>query len=356
MPSSGVFERALARFKALPFDERAALLPEPPKPKPAAMRDPDAGIVRWTTRERALMAAGVDLLRKEDGFGDVPLADLYIKAQGMILPADRQRSEAAIRHTTYGKNASLQRHHDEGIADAWKFPDTANPFRLPPAEIATAPAPAPAPAPAAPEAAPADMPGAVVLFGHTMMSALDALLRVRDAQMAQDVARSIAEQTATLSERIGPLVQSLLQVQVDHIAAEVTGRVREMLLEQLGGPSTGLPTAASAEAPTEPATPPRGPVLRIDVIGHVEPEWKQRIRDATGHGDEVHFIDRELAGDFSPHRGRHLVVMQYGRLPRTLTKKLEATGVKAVMVRNAAGHVLRAVQDLKARAAAPTLQ
>jgi len=370
-PSSAAYATAVERFGALTPKQRAALLPtsDAPAGEPAQSTTktppPDSAGARWTGRERALMAAGVNLLRKEPGHESLPLHTLYIKAQGMILPADRQRSEAGIKQAGYSKERLLQKQHDEGVQDAWKYPETSNPFRAAPApEVVSAAAAAPVEVPAA--VAPASTLGdAAVLFGTTMMTALDALLKTRDTQLAQtvteQVARLTAEQTESLVERMGQTVQDLLQVQITHIASQVTQGLRTVLLDVVGGPATTPATPPAAEVPPTPpaaqtngATAPKG--LRVDVLGTMPSEWMQRIRDAASPNDEVRFVDFGSANIFAPHRGRHLIVMAQGKMPRALQKKCEAAGVTPISVRDGGGHVLRVLQDLKGGAAGATLQ
>ena len=372
-PSNGGFEAAVARFKALPSAERAALSPAPPPPAPPAAPKPatrgapaGAEMVRWTSRERAVMAAGVALLKQEPGHGELPLYDLYIKAQDMVLPTDRRRNPKSIKQSHYADRGLLLRQHNEALDNGWQFPDTKNPFGLPTSsEVVIAPAPAP-PSEDLPKLGASAMNEAVILFGNTMMAALEKLLMTRDAQMAQQVTQTVAEQaarisaeqTAVLSERIGRSVQELLQVQVGHIAAEVSKGLRAVLIEELGGGPSTAPAAPSAAPQASTPPPPASSAatgragLRVDVIGTMAPEWMQRIRDAAGEGDEIRFVDFGSARDFAPHRGRHLIVMAQGRMPRVLQKKCEAAGVTPISVRDAAGHVLRAVEDLKASAAA----
>lgn len=370
-PSNGGFDAAVARFKALPAAERATYSPAPPpaaSPKAVPPKaELEAGNVRWTSRERALMAADVELLRREPGYTELLLQHLYIKAQPMILPADRQRAEGGIKQSAYA--GQLQRAHEDGLANGWQYPETQDPFRLgTTATPAAAPAPVdPVPEPPAPlpESEPSEIAAAVAAFGASMMDGLARLLTARDASLSQQMSeqasqhmttqaqalQSVVEQVTTLPDRIGPLVAELLQTQVARVAEEVTQRVRAMLLEELGGPSTPSPPATSSPAPTQAANGPRERVLRIDVLGTVAPDWMARIREAISEADELRFIDFDSAREFAPHRGRHLILMQQGKIPRVLQQKLEATGVKPLVVRDAGGHVLRAVQDLKSGAA-----
>jgi len=376
-PSNGGFDAAVARFKALPAAERATYSPAPPPPPAASPKavppkaELEVGNVRWTSRERALMAAGVELLRREPGYTELLLQHLYIKAQPMILPADRQRAEGGIKQSAYA--GQLQRAHEDGLACGWQFPETKDPFRLgttarpvvAPAPVEPAPEPAAPPAVVAPESAPSEIAAAVAAFGASMMDGLARLLTARDASLSQQLSaqtsqhlttqaqalHSVVEQITTLPDRIGPLVAELLQTQVARVAEEVTQRVRAMLLEELGGPSTPSPPATSPPAPTQAANGSRERVLRIDVLGTVAPDWMARIREAISEADELRFVDFDSAREFAPHRGRHLILMQQGKIPRVLQQKLEATGVKPLVVRDAGGHVLRAVQDLKSGAA-----
>jgi hypothetical protein len=359
-PSVATFEKAVAAFKSLSAADRAALVKQPPAPRTAAAAPeadaPRKGLVKWTARERAIMAAAVQQLKQEEGHGGMKLHDLYIKAQRMVLPADRLRGEGGIKGASY--SGLLKRDHDEGIAAAWQFPETKDPYRLHPLAAVAAPAPAPAPTPT--EAATDElvklganpMNAAVILFGSTMMTALEDLLKARDAQQAEAMAQRLAESAAAQHERIGQVVQDLLQVQVGYIAAEVSKGLRAVLLEELGAPSA-KPAPAPAPASVASAPPPG---LRIDVLGTIDVEWRKRIKDATTGNDELRFYDFSEAGDFAPHRGRHLIVTQEGKLPRALQKKIETTGIKPVYVRAAGGHVLRAVQDLKGGAGSATLQ
>jgi hypothetical protein len=376
-PSNGSWDRAVTAFRKLDVAERGALLgkdaqqrvPAPP-PKPKAqdfMPASDAGLVRWTARERAHMAAAVNLLRKEPEHAGLSLAELYIKAQRMTLPADRQRSEAGIKQAMYAKGSILRRQHDEGVQAGWQWPETKDPFRSGAAAPTAAPASTEAPAAPAPAAsAPAALqdPGiasAASAFGTTMMQALETLLAARDQQVMLQLTDRLAAATSTLQERTGLMVQELLQVQIGHIATEVGKSLRDVLLAELGqGPAPAPAPASAAPAPSSPANgthapPPAAPGLRIDIIGTMDPEWVQRIRDAAP-GDEVRIFDFAAGRDYAPHRGRHLIVMQQGKLPRSLQAKLTTSGAKPVFVRDAAGHVLRAVQDIKGSAAGATLQ
>lgn len=375
-PSNGAFDRAHYRLLDMSPAERAALVVDKRKHAPAVSAKPPAteakateGGIRWTTRERAVMAAAVSQVKADPAFDGATLAQLYIAAQRLALPADRQRREYGIRQAA--TSGLLLRQHEEGVRDGWKYPDAKDPLRR--AELAAEVTPPAPPAAPAAVAAPAivdagapplsDLAGAVALFGSSMMSALERLLVARDEHVAGQMARRLAESTASLHERIGPMVQELLQVQVSHITHEVTERFRAVLHEELGG-GAPAPAIAAPAAPVQapPPTPPQAasidrleaPGLRIDVLGTIEAEWMQRIRDIVGAGDEVRFFAFEAAREFAPHRGRHLIVMQQGKLPRVLQRKLEATGVAPVLVRDAAGHVLRAVQELKG--AAVTLQ
>jgi hypothetical protein len=304
-------------------------------------------------------------------------ADALEKAQRKVLPRSRQRDRLALGKLCTPSNGG----YDRALAQFKALPK-AERAAMSPAPPAPAPASAKADAEGpvrwttreramvtsasavevaavAPEPAPAGIDAAVALFGQSMMAALGQLLQARDAlmvgQVVHQVVQSVAERTEALPERIGPLVQELLQAQIGQVAEEVTRRVRAMLVEELGGPSSSSPPPAPSQAPGEASAPLRAPVLRIDVLGTIAADWMQRIREAMGEGDELRFVDFASARDFSPHRGRHLILMQQGKIPRVLQQKLEATGVKPMVVRDAGGHVLRAVQDLKGGAAA-TLQ
>ncbi len=352
-PSGGMFDAARERVSAMsPADRAALLVGAQANLEAESTAAPGA---RWTARERALMASAVQLLRSERAMQGMSLAELYIRAQRMTLPADRQRSESGIKQGSYA--GLLARQHAEGLQSAWQYPETKDPLRgrpaAPPAEPRQTAAAAYGVSPA-PVSESTRMAGD---FVTATLSALERLLVARDAQMAEQMSKRQAASTdgllAALPERIGPMVQELLQVQIGHIAAAVTDGFRRVLLEELGGPGSApapAPAPASVDvAPTNGSAPAsRG--LRVDVLGTMDPEWVQRIRDATDEGDDLRFYPFDAAAEFAPHRGRTLLLMQQGKLPRVLQKKLEATGVQPVLVRDAGGHVLRAVQELKNRA------
>ena len=386
-PSNGSWDRFHLAFHKLGPEAQARLVgkasgqaapPAPPAP-PAGTEEEASGWVRWTARERAIMAAAVEHLRGEPG-NENPrmLAQLYIKAQRMVLPADRQRSPDGIKQSMNPKKGFiLRQQHDAGLRDAWQFPETQSPFRAPPPAEALAPPPAPAAAAAAPpapspapsEPAPAPEPfswsasSAAVLFGTVVTQAMEQLLQARDAHVMHQLTQRLLQASDGLHERTGLMVQELLKVQVGVIAAEVASAMRAVLIAELGAPApvaSPAPPAAAAQAPA-PAPAPLGngahtPGLRIDILGTMDAGWAQRIRQATSDADELRIFDFAQAKDYAPHRGRHLIVMQQGKLPRGLQAKLEASGTEPLFVRDAAGQVLRAVQDLKGVAHGAALQ
>jgi hypothetical protein len=197
------------------------------------------------------------------------------------------------------------------------------------------------------------MKAAVMSYGSTMMRALDELLAVRDAHLAAQMSQNLAEAAAAQYERVGQTMQDLLRVQLDVITQRVGESLRAVLLDELGG-SSKAPAPAPAPATNGHAVvhaaPPPAPAVRgmkLDIIGAIDDEWRKRIREAVTDADELRFIQPEHAGDFSPHTGHTVIWMQQGKLPRVLQKKLETIKLKPMLVRNAAGHVLRAIEDLK---------
>jgi hypothetical protein len=377
----------VAKFNAMPAAQRAALQgqrlvnerPEPLaggepisrrgnnfdrwaiKPITAAQRRyGGAGLLRWTQREKALLARMVQHYRQ---FGvRASLYLMFAAAQELVIPVDRRRSMTSLRRDAVGRRtgdkARLQTILDEGLAALWTVKDIPfdppyPPGQKPPADPAAPaqaaetpiPAPIPSPTPLSPPEPPLQAPtgsslaDATRAFGQTMMGALDTLLQRHAALMQQQIAQQLGTQMAGIGTQVAALVE--------HGMREA---VRQMIERELGGPVAPLQAQQPDDHPQPQLHDDDGTAaarwrLKVDVIGLDDGSVCQRVRQAFNGDTDIRFIAPDDKR-FQPVRGRY-VVLVYSRVPHRLTHTIQAAGLEPIYTKPAAAQVIATIGKLR---------
>lgn len=385
---------------ALPPVSIAAATPAPAVPaagripyssieiKPFPQRPPMTKTI-WTTREKALLARSFDSIDPQSA---TPVRVAYAAMQ-IALPSDRWKPLQSFADLhTHKKLLPLL---DEGRRLKWTLPaDSA------PAQAAALLAPAEHPRPAVsfqvphnPENEPheASMRGQLLETARRLADGMQAIEAAQTPQATQAPAIPSASLgaaaeafAATMAQALEKLLQASAAATLDAldgklsaiaqnigngIAAQIERGLRQTVVDtmaaELGGPVKAPAIAAAPELssappaapvpPPEPAAraaepppapePPRLPQLRVDVVGFPTPNLGHLVKQQCAKDIDFRFYDPDVAGGYSPHRGRE-VIMMVDRIPHRLKDKIKSAGVTPVYVKGTVGHVVHAVDEL----------
>ena len=355
--------------------------PAPPRKKLDEGRN-YKGNFRWTTLEKAKIVRMVKWFQ-EHGV-TTSLGRMMVEAQELVLPPDRRRAVAGIMQANHG--GGNVRTFADGEANLWLLKDV--PFNppIPPGAEATEAAsdestpPPPSSDSAMPLAGPESIiPGSnasAVTLPHTDAPALAPTGTLREAMNA-----AVAEFGDTLREAMDKLllthtaiVVHQLQGRIEATARQtaqemaalietgIAGKLRGVLLEELGGPSTtpprepadpGKATATPVYAPPppeEPAAPaeaaPKSRQLKVDVVGLNTPALEELVRKGFGPEVDLRFFDPDSSGSYAPHKGRECIMVTH-RIPHALKDKIRAAKVEPLYVKPTVGHVVHAIEELQ---------
>jgi hypothetical protein len=362
-PSSSSAAKYIAEARALPKEELEAIAPPPAPRKPPAPRVKlDEGrdysrpghLIKWTTLEKARVARQVKAW--QDAGDQRALSRLIIEAQELVLDADRRRPIGSI-HVGAAKKTN-DRLMVDGLANQWLIkdepaapPPRAEPEPEPQAQETAQESAAPvlATTPPAPERS--RLSEAARVFGDTVMSALDVLLRVH----TEELLRGVEARVATVAQEIGLSVAA----QIERGMRDTVHKIVEL---ELGGP-VASPTPTGETPPPvlggktafefiDPAlVEPKPARLRVDVVGLVGNNIDE-VRRAFNGTTDLRFIDPDQLNAWAPHRGRH-VVCAVKWIPHKAKSKLRSVGMKPINVTGSVGTVIHAIEELHRSAGVP---
>lgn len=357
--------RFLDEARALPPETRDEIAPPPPPRKaPAPRKKLDEGRdygdpahpVKWTTREKALIARQVDTWRKA---GDKrKLSRLVIEAQEVVLPRDRRRSIVGIQVAT--AKGIMARLIDEGRQNQWLLdqhpaeaaPEAEQQQPAEPQHVEPTNRPVEAAnedaAPIPPTESQRALSEAARAFGDTVMQALDTLLAVHTETVMREVyakmSAAMSAQAAATSEQIATQIAAM----IERGMRETVHKIVEAELGPVASPTEPGSASTPHEPPAQPAASTaeaRPSRLRVDVVGLTNGSMEQQVRQAiNGHAD-LRFFDPDIKGGYVPHRGRHCIMVTQ-RVPHSLKHKIKAAGVQPIYVKSTTGHVIHAIEEL----------
>ncbi len=321
-------------------------------------------VVRWTSNEWALIARAAKWVSEQSP--NLALPRQVNEAQVWTLQPHRLRPYSAIAqsyHTRQDGQRVLVRKLAEGLERGWTINTV--PFNPPGSEPEKKEELAPPPVVAEPvsqddSAAVAPVPTqpfpttggalpssslteAAKVFGVTMMQALDTLL----VSHSQHLLGQVNERVSAMAHDMGAQVAAMIE-------GAMRRTVHSMVEQELGGPVS--PPAAPADEPapringtiTLPGEEARRKRVKIDVVGF-DPQQYAPIVNGFIDNDavDVRFIDAEHKTTYSPHRGRHLIMLA-DRISHTLKAKILAAGIKPVYIpRATAYHITHAIEELQ---------
>lgn len=360
--ASAQANKYIAQVRALPKEALEALAPPPaPRKAPPPRKKLDDGrpdygklngVVRWTTLEKARIARQVK--QWQDAGDKRVLARLIIEAQELVLPVERRRSAGSI-----GAGAGVAGHNDQmmvdGLKNVWLIKDEpAAPPAVEP-ELPEVEAQETAQEPAAPVLATTPpAPGhsrlseAARVFGDTVMSALDVLLRVH----AEELMHGVESRIASVAKDIGLSVAA-------QIEQGMRKTVHQIVEVELGGPVASPPATGEAPAPVAKAKAPRvafefapeqpaqapGKIV-VDVFAF-PPQLSDmgRVRRSFNGSLDLQFINPDNAEKYTPREGGHVILLT-NRIPPAARHSIEKAGIEPLLVKPTANHVIHAIEEL----------
>lgn len=312
------------------------------------------GIVRWTSREWALIARAAKWVSEHSP--GLSLAKQVNEAQVWTLPPDRLRSYGAIVQSFNARSKGqrvLALKLAEGLNNQWTIDKV--PFAPPGEQAKEAEELAPPPAvvgqspeadiltTAAPEAGWA-LPSpllteAAQAFGKTMMQALDTLL----ASHSRHVLDQVNTRIGTLAHETGAQVAAMIE-------AAMRKTVHSMVEQELG-PVSPPASPANEPAPIEAApipgeTPPRKR-LKIDVVGSINPPVRTLVRDQySGTDIDIRFFEGGHRERYTPDPARHCIFVSK-RASHGLFDKLKKYRIQPIYVEPSASYITHAIDELQ---------
>lgn len=294
------------------------------------------GVVRWTTRELALLAREIDTMGAER-----PLHRRVIEAQDKVLPAGRRRPHESIEKASYPSarpGAQLHVIIQRGRENIWTLPEVAKQEPVVAgaeafdAAASTYKASVETSAPAAP---PRALSALAQGFAQTLAEAFDVLLASHMQQVMQAFENKLASATEAMGMSIAREIQASL------------GRAVHATLEaELGGPLPSPqiePQGDKPDGPIATPTPEAAKALRVDVVGLTGS--KERVWQAfEGQNIEVRFVEVDKVKSATL---RSPAIMCAHRISHSVIERARAQGVEFVRVNGSHEAVIDAIQQIK---------
>jgi hypothetical protein len=277
----------------------------------------------------------------------------------LVIPPERRRSAGSIQ-TGVGKynDQTLA----DGLANLWLV-EQEEQAKTSPAAEPEAPAQEAAQEPAAPVLATTPpvpersrLSEAAKVFGDTVMSALDVLLRVH----TEELMRGVETRVAALSQDIGLSVAALIE-------QGMRNTVHKIVEAELGGPVAPPTPTGEAPAPVPqdkaprvafefvetPPAPPPAEKLKVDVFAF-PPQLSNmgNVRRSFNGSLDLMFINPDNADKYVPRDGGHVILLTE-RIPRAARNSIEKAGIDPLIVKATPGHVIHAIEELHRAAGVP---
>lgn len=318
-----------------------ATKPEPaPRAAPAPAPADAPSKVYWVKSEWARVAKAVKAA--QDAGDTRSLPQLYAECNLAVLPRERWRPSANGFYRA-ASDGTLQKFHEQGLADAWLLPPDPEPVAEAPAPEPTKTASEPLPAIVATVAPPmpfAPVGEALAAFGATLSQAVGVLLQAQ----AQATIQTLDAKLSEIAQHVGASI-------AEQIERGLRQTVLDTIAQELGGPVAAPAPAPAPAAEVEAESVKR---LKVDVVG-VPPgasEMIAKIKSAFNGHTDLRIIDADTYGNYAPHRGRHCIFL-INSAPHGLKDKVRAAGVKPLWVKATAGHVIHAIEELHRSAGVP---
>jgi hypothetical protein len=388
------YNEAYRRFRdeavaAIPPEVKALATTKPARRKPEPKPKMDEGrnysrpgrAVRWTTREKALVARQITKMREA---GDErALSRLLIEAQDVVLPEDRRRPVASIQA---GVGANNDKTLAEGMQNIWLLePEAPTAPPTPPAppdiELNLEPGDTAPPqaeplvfrtdgvdkTPRLPVALERGFSEAAQAFGNVVMGAFDTMLAKHTDVLLSHVYEKLSAQAAQTGAMIAAMIERGMR---DTVHKLVEAELGPVVTHGPTGPAAAPVAPAAPSAPAAPAAPSVAvadtseghdngmmvpgpgfgaevkPKVRVDVVGFAnEPDFVKHVTTAINGSADVRFFNLDRHS-YAPHRGNHCIMLALQKVPHAVKAKLRSAGVEPIYVKNSPHQVIHAVEEL----------
>lgn len=379
---------------------RAAKAPKPQKPAkeprykmPEPPKREDGTLVRWTSREWALIARSARWVAERQP--ELPLYAQVAEAQAWTLPVDRQRAVTGITQSFYARGGTwLAQQLKEGLDHGWTINTV--PFTPPgsvpeprgimpelpslkaererlaaeatattqaaeaaeAASAVTSALNAPPPGPIAPAPA-GSLAEACNAFAAHMMAGLGTLLethtRIMAGRFEEKIESTVTSLAAILESGMRKAVHAMVSAELGGDVAPPpgkpdtsspvngTGSVEFIDIERERRADSGV-GFRTEPTDSEPAPEPLKRI-KIDIVGVPNGALASQIRSELPPNVDARIFEPTSSSAYVPHKGRHCIMLIH-KIPHSLSRKVKAAGVEPIYVKPTVFYVTHAVDEL----------